>query len=99
VRIENYTDWKRSKLYTDYVVERNNPHLVFDHTMNLFRLDEIDYILNMISKKKLNDEINKLYEPNIRKGLFTCEFLLKELIGDTQFSDEYDPLAIENGGT
>lgn len=37
-------DWKKSKLYTEFVIEKKNPKHTFEGDIKVFKEDEVDYI-------------------------------------------------------
>ena len=73
--------------------------IVFDDDIQLFRPDEVEALLRVLGMEaKLGEETRKMLEPNVRKALHTCQFLLVELLGASRFNDEFEPLALELAG-
>ena len=78
-------DWKHSKIYNEYIIQRKNNKLMFENDNKVFREDEIEYVKTMVLGRLTdgghgNEEINRLCFPFINKAYNTLEILLKEIL-------------------
>jgi hypothetical protein len=91
-------DWKKSKFYGDYAVNKLNIKTVFELDMRYLKEDEIDYVKMMVKNRvhgigPFSDEVKRICEPLIMKAQTTIEVMLKELLQESFY--QFDKIVIE----
>mmetsp|Transcript_19270 Transcript_19270/g.18406 ORF Transcript_19270/g.18406 Transcript_19270/m.18406 type:complete len:201 (+) Transcript_19270:2011-2613(+) len=92
-------DWKKSKIYTDYCLQRHSTKQVFEKDVKLFKEDELDYIQRTIKDyqpgKKSESEVNIFLSPLVTKAHNTLRVLYREILQEEYYPHEYDRIVIE----
>lgn len=98
----SHLDWYQSKIYTSYVLAQAKLHDELESDPKRLREDEINYVKQLVQKRSNEGQMNtiemqKAVEAYTERAYNTIEFVIREILGEDNYTLEFDKVFLERG--